>query len=32
MLVTPADVLRARMETELPRWKQLIPELGLKVE
>ncbi len=32
MLVTPADVLRARMETELPRWKQMIPELGLKVE
>jgi tripartite-type tricarboxylate transporter receptor subunit TctC len=32
MLVAPADVLRARMETELPRWKQMIPELGLKVE
>jgi tripartite-type tricarboxylate transporter receptor subunit TctC len=32
MLVTPADVLRARMEAEVPRWKQLIPELGLKVE
>jgi tripartite-type tricarboxylate transporter receptor subunit TctC len=32
MLVTPADVLRARMETEVPRWKQIIPELGLKVE
>jgi tripartite-type tricarboxylate transporter receptor subunit TctC len=32
MLVAPADVLRARMETEVPRWKQIIPELGLKVE
>jgi tripartite-type tricarboxylate transporter receptor subunit TctC len=32
MLVTPADVLRARMEAEVPRWKQMIPELGLKVE
>jgi hypothetical protein len=32
MLVTPADVLRARMEAEVPRWKQIIPELGLKVE
>jgi tripartite-type tricarboxylate transporter receptor subunit TctC len=32
MLVAPAAVLRARMESELPRWKQLIPELGLKVE
>ena len=32
MLVTPADVLRARMEAEVPRWKQIVPELGLKVE
>jgi len=26
------DALRARMESEVPRWKQIIPELGLKVE
>ena len=32
MLVTADDVLRARMESEVPRWKQIIPELGLKVE
>jgi hypothetical protein len=32
MLVTPADVLRRRMESEVPRWKQIVPELGLKVE
>jgi tripartite-type tricarboxylate transporter receptor subunit TctC len=32
MLVTDADVLRGRMETEVPRWKQIVPELGLKVE
>ncbi len=32
MLLTPADVLRARMAAEVPRWKQLIAELGLKVE
>ena len=30
--LAPPDVLRARMETEVPRWKQLIPEIGLKVE
>ena len=32
MLVTSADELRARMEGEVPRWKQIVPELGLKVE
>jgi tripartite-type tricarboxylate transporter receptor subunit TctC len=32
MLVTDADALRARMEAEVPRWKQIVPELGLKVE
>ena len=32
MVVTSADVLRARMEAEVPRWKQIVPELGLKVE
>ena len=32
MLVTPAEVLRARMEAEVPRWKQIVPELGLRVE
>jgi tripartite-type tricarboxylate transporter receptor subunit TctC len=32
MLVTADDALRARMETEVPRWKQIIPELRLKVE
>jgi tripartite-type tricarboxylate transporter receptor subunit TctC len=32
MIVTPSDVLRARMEAEVPRWKQMVPELGLKVE
>jgi tripartite-type tricarboxylate transporter receptor subunit TctC len=32
MLVTADDVLRARMESEVPRWKQIIPDLGLKVE
>jgi tripartite-type tricarboxylate transporter receptor subunit TctC len=32
MLVTDADALRARMETEVPRWREIVPELGLKVE
>jgi tripartite-type tricarboxylate transporter receptor subunit TctC len=30
--LAPPDVLRARMEAEVPRWRQLIPEIGLKVE
>jgi len=32
MLVTADEALRARMETEVPRWRQIVPELGLKVE
>jgi tripartite-type tricarboxylate transporter receptor subunit TctC len=32
MILTPPDALRARMETEVPRWKQLVPEIGLKTE
>ena len=32
LILTPPDALRARMEVEVPRWKQLIPEIGLKVE
>jgi hypothetical protein len=32
MHLTSADALRARIAAEVPRWKQLIPEIGLKVE
>ena len=32
MMLAPADTLRARIETEVPRWRQLIPDIGLKVE
>ncbi len=32
MLLTPPEALRAQLEAEVPRWKQLIPEIGLKVE
>ena len=32
MILTPPDALRAKMETEVPRWKQIVPELGLKTE
>jgi tripartite-type tricarboxylate transporter receptor subunit TctC len=32
MMLLPADALRTRMETEVPRWKQIIPEIGLKIE
>jgi tripartite-type tricarboxylate transporter receptor subunit TctC len=32
MQLTPPDRLRARLETEVPRWKQLIPEINLKIE
>jgi len=32
MMLLPADALRARMESEVPRWKQIIPDIGLKVE
>jgi tripartite-type tricarboxylate transporter receptor subunit TctC len=31
MLLTPPEVLRARVETEVPRWKQLITSIGLKL-
>jgi tripartite-type tricarboxylate transporter receptor subunit TctC len=32
MILLPADALRARMEAEVPRWKQIIRDIGLKVE
>ena len=32
MMLLPADALRARIEVEVPRWKQIIPDIGLKVE
>jgi hypothetical protein len=32
MVLLPAEALRARMEIEVPRWKQLIPDIGLKIE
>jgi tripartite-type tricarboxylate transporter receptor subunit TctC len=32
MILTPPEVLRARIEAEVPRWKQIIPDVGLKVE
>jgi tripartite-type tricarboxylate transporter receptor subunit TctC len=32
MILTDADALRARIAAEVPRWKQLIPEVGLKIE
>jgi tripartite-type tricarboxylate transporter receptor subunit TctC len=32
MILTPPDALRARIETEVPRWRQIIPDVGLKVE
>jgi tripartite-type tricarboxylate transporter receptor subunit TctC len=32
MILTGADVLRARIAAEVPRWKQIIPEIGLKIE
>jgi tripartite-type tricarboxylate transporter receptor subunit TctC len=30
MVLTPPEVLRARIEAEVPRWKQIIPDVGLK--
>ncbi|ETR78021.1 MFS transporter [Afipia sp. P52-10] len=30
--LTEPDKLRERLDVEVPRWKQLIPEIGLKVE
>jgi tripartite-type tricarboxylate transporter receptor subunit TctC len=32
MQLTTPDRLRARLDVEVPRWRQLIPEIGLKVE
>jgi hypothetical protein len=32
MILTDADALRARITAEVPRWKQIIPEIGLKIE
>jgi tripartite-type tricarboxylate transporter receptor subunit TctC len=32
LMLLPADTLRARIETEVPRWRQIIPEVGIKVE
>jgi tripartite-type tricarboxylate transporter receptor subunit TctC len=32
MILSPPDVLRARMESEVPRWQQIVRDLGLKVE
>ena len=32
MILTPPEALRAKMETEVPRWKKLVPELGIKTE
>jgi hypothetical protein len=32
MAFTPADALRARIEAEVPRWRRLIPDIGLKVD
>lgn len=32
MMLTPPDALRARIEAEVPRWKKLVPEIGLKVD
>ena len=32
MAFTPAEALRARIEAEVPRWRQLIPNIGLKVD
>jgi tripartite-type tricarboxylate transporter receptor subunit TctC len=32
MLITQPAELRAKMETEIPRWKQLVPQLGLKTQ
>jgi tripartite-type tricarboxylate transporter receptor subunit TctC len=32
MMLAPADTLRGRIEAEVPRWRQLIPDIGLKVD
>jgi hypothetical protein len=31
-ILRPPDALRAKMEAEVPRWKKLVPELGIKTE
>ena len=32
MVLSSPQELRARMEVDLPRWRELVPQLGLKVE
>lgn len=32
MILTPPDALRERMEAEVPRWKQIVSEIGLRTE
>jgi hypothetical protein len=32
MILSPPEVLRAKMESEVPRWLQIVKELGLKPE
>ena len=32
MMLAPADALRGRIAAEVPRWRQLIPDIGLKVD
>jgi tripartite-type tricarboxylate transporter receptor subunit TctC len=32
MILTGPDGLRARIAAEVPRWRQIIPEIGLKIE
>jgi tripartite-type tricarboxylate transporter receptor subunit TctC len=32
MMLAPADALRTRIEAEVPRWRQLVPDIGLKID
>jgi tripartite-type tricarboxylate transporter receptor subunit TctC len=32
MILTSPEALRAKMASEVPRWKQIVPELGIRVE
>lgn len=32
MILSTPDVLRARVEAEVPRWKEVVPAVGIKVE
>jgi tripartite-type tricarboxylate transporter receptor subunit TctC len=32
MIMSPSEPLRVRMESEVPRWKQLVAEVGIKAE